>query len=371
MTNNVTLDIVITTNGPGEIVSWVEPVVAELRQYINARIIVALLPCRFASGNEKVYLESIQGISSVLTPAETMKLFNSKKLPDSTPMALRGIVIFLGGDLLWAYLLKKRLGYRSIAYTEGLTNFRNKFDYFFLRENDGDLMVDAFKSIKSAAAPIGTVKRITFFAGSRPNHFKLLIPFYNDIGKLLVNEGFQLFIGLSPFINEQAAAMMDSQLDRSVFAVLKGSPVDIFSNTDLLVTIPGTNTAQAAIAGIPLCVIIPLNNPEEIPLEGIFGLIGNIPFLGKYLKKTAVVILEKKIKFFSIPSMKAKKTIVPELVGRLVPVDVANFILQYAKDRNAIRKSVEDAKCIMGTGGVLEKIRKAVTALNDLQRRTT
>jgi hypothetical protein len=37
---------------------------------------------------------------------------------------------------------------------------------------------------------------------------------------------------------------------------------------DVALTIPGTNTLELGIAGVPAVVVLPLNRPEIIPLEG-------------------------------------------------------------------------------------------------------
>ncbi|MBI3962913.1 MAG: hypothetical protein HY335_09185, partial [Deinococcus sp.] len=43
----------LTTNGPGELYTWVRPVALELRrQFPGSRLIVVLVPCQFASGRE-------------------------------------------------------------------------------------------------------------------------------------------------------------------------------------------------------------------------------------------------------------------------------------------------------------------------------
>ena len=48
------VDIVILSNGPGELVTWVRPVVQQLRQQANIdmRISVLLSPCPHATGKE-------------------------------------------------------------------------------------------------------------------------------------------------------------------------------------------------------------------------------------------------------------------------------------------------------------------------------
>lgn len=290
-----------------------------------------------------------------------MRLILQGRNPINFSPAPQGVVIFLGGDLLWAFLLKWRLRYRSIAYTEGLTTFSSFFDYFFLREKDGDLMTDAFHvGYQHLPTP---VRRITFFPGSRPNHFRLLLPFYRDVAIILAAKGYDLSLGVSPFVSSVDVAQLAPYTSEGVFRFLQKDPADIFAQTDLLVTIPGTNTAQAAIYGVPFCVIVPINRPEEIPLQGLAGLIGSLPVVGKMIKKLAVRILIKQQRLYSLPSIKAGRLIVPELAGVLTPGQVADFIDRYARDPEQIHANVEQARQIMTHGGVLEKIMQGVSFL--------
>ena len=53
---------------------------------------------------------------------------------------------------------------------------------------------------------------------------------------------------------------------------------------DLALTIPGTNTVELSFMGVPMVVTIPLNYPEEIPLEGPAQLLSRVPVLGRQLK---------------------------------------------------------------------------------------
>ncbi|MEZ4608599.1 MAG: hypothetical protein R2865_17870 [Deinococcales bacterium] len=60
---------------------------------------------------------------------------------------------------------------------------------------------------------------------------------------------------------------------------------------DLAITIPGTNTLEIGIAQLPAVVMLPLNKPEAIPLEGIGHFVGLIPLIGPYLKGFLVKLI--------------------------------------------------------------------------------
>ena len=52
-------DLVLVSNGPGELYTWVRPVLAELRrQAPERRVSISLIPCQFASGHETKIAET-------------------------------------------------------------------------------------------------------------------------------------------------------------------------------------------------------------------------------------------------------------------------------------------------------------------------
>ena len=71
---------------------------------------------------------------------------------------------------------------------------------------------------------------------------------------------------------------------------------------DLALTIPGTNTVELSSMGVPMVVTIPLNHPEEIPLEGLVGMISDLPLIGRPLKKRLLPKFQAKIKFTAWPN---------------------------------------------------------------------
>lgn len=354
-------DIIIVTNGPGELVSWVTPVVSRIKaRFSESRIIIALVPCRFATGSELGYASNIPGVNSVLTTKETFRLMRKKVLLNQRELSKEGVVLFLGGDPFWAYLLAKRLNYKSIHYSE--KKHDKRFDFSFNRANDGDLMIDAFDQ-ESKSGEIDRVENITFFPGSRVNHFRRLIPFYKEIVKNLKNDQLQFNIGISPFIKREVLNGVTANIELSDFTILREEPNKVFEKSDYLVTIPGTNTAQAAVASVPCCVLVPLNNPEEIPLEGLAGLVGNLPIIGNLVKRIAIDVMKKKIKYTALPNIKANKKIIPELVGDLDAKEVADFIRSQIKDVDNLRQYTKEAKEVMGDGGVADKILAAVETI--------
>jgi hypothetical protein len=101
--NNSPVDIVILTNGPGEIAAWVKPVVAAMQQQTNKHfsdihILVVLAPCPHASGGEFQLLQTFDDIDRCQGPEGFWQLLLLGQSLRNWDWRKRGLCIFLGGD---------------------------------------------------------------------------------------------------------------------------------------------------------------------------------------------------------------------------------------------------------------------------------
>jgi len=225
------LDVVILTNGPGEVLTWVRPVVLELhRQAIavqqrqHLRISVILSPCPHASGQEVEILRSWREVDRVQAPAAFSQFLFSGKTAQNWSWHPRGVVVFLGGDRLFPVLIGRRLGYRTVVYAEWETQWSRWIDRFaamnelarltlpkrdrYKCEVIGDLMADAahygelnssvftnnftenFAEIDWRLNPPNlsyspNTNLIGLLPGSKPMKLKVLLPFMLAIVDLL------------------------------------------------------------------------------------------------------------------------------------------------------------------------------------------
>ena len=117
-------DIVILSNGPGEIATWVRPVVRALEKMFDSspqvRISVLLSPCPHSTGKEATIASSYEGVERVLPAANFLGFLLWGKTPDNWQWHQRGIVVFLGGDQFYTVAISKRLGYSSLIYANGM-----------------------------------------------------------------------------------------------------------------------------------------------------------------------------------------------------------------------------------------------------------
>mgnify|MGYP006284233873 CR=1 FL=1 len=385
------MDIVITTNSPGEVAGWVKPTVKSLKKtYPRGKISVFLPPCIFASGSEKEVLINYPEVDYVYNKSQYLKYILLGKKPSQFDPGAKGIVIFLGGDLFHAYLLGKKLNFPVIAYSEGVYNWGGSIAKFMVPNQGvkdsllkkgaldskveviGNLMLN---SIETSMTPAETRKKldlqqekvITIFPGSRPHEIEYMLPFFLDsLSAFSKKDDYTFSLGLSPFVSkEELSKIFQKYLlengikgefinkkDYGLIKLFKKFEVRVYPQlqyelmqiTDLALTIPGTNNLQLAYFTTPMLVILPLNQPELIPLEGLIGLVGQIPGLGPLLKKIVVPKIVQKRDFTALPNIITKKEIVPELKGVLTPSAVVNKMEKLLSQKQKLQKMRHDLK---------------------------
>jgi len=139
MTNDI--DILILSNGPGEVTTWVRPVVEALRQQLGedrsqVRISVVLSPCPNASGKEAAIAQSYPEVDRVQAAEHFWQFFFWGKTAENWDWRTCGVVVFLGGDQLFPVIIGKRLGYRTVVYAEWDTRWHNRIDRFAVMKSD-------------------------------------------------------------------------------------------------------------------------------------------------------------------------------------------------------------------------------------------
>ncbi|HHV93742.1 MAG TPA: hypothetical protein GXX47_04290 [Firmicutes bacterium] len=401
-------DIVITANSPGEVATWLKPAVRAIAERMpKAEITVFTPPCTFASGREGAVAAALPEVKRVFNARQTLAFaLLGRQLPDFRPVG-RGVVLFLGGDLLYAVLLARRLKYPAYAYTNGRAQWTGSFSGFLLPDDQarvkalqagappdklfvvGDLMLDAVETHwqeDEFCEALGLDREqpvIGLFPGSRPWEFRHVLPLFLRSAEIISRDlqTVQFALSVSPFVTEDdlrdVLASPSPLLEGSggeiieersagiwrlktqgglLLTAVQGWQHDLMHLAALAVTIPGSNTAEMAALGLPMVVVTPLNKPELIPLEGIPGLIGSIPLVGRYLKRKAVLTAAKRIKFAALPNMKAQEEIVPELIGFLGPEDVAVAVGSLLRSPEKLRAMSSRLQQIMGARGAAGRI---------------
>ncbi|MCR4783729.1 MAG: lipid-A-disaccharide synthase [bacterium] len=360
------VDIFITSNSPGEIASWVKHTARELnklRKVSNRdiRIIVALVPCPYASGAEAEVAARLEGIDIVLRPLETVSFMMG--LWGSFKPSQHGVVVFLGGDLMHAKLLARSLHYPSVAYAVRPSKLLRSFDHIAVCDSSlmeelqargfthmhlvGNLGIDGVASQVSQEAQklkVSEQKCLGIFPGSRFLHAKASLAVFMRIAAMLKSKYPQLhfLLSVSPFISvarlksalynpfnlglptasgylvsknlikvECSQEPKGSPGRQFEIEVLWGEPYRAMAKIDMALTIPGTNTGELACCGKPM--VVALSADAALPRGGVGGLLERLPFI-PYLKRYLRLRSYAHQVFAAIPNRLAQRQIVPEIL---------------------------------------------------------
>lgn len=363
-------ELILVSNGPGELYTWVRPVLRELRrQAPEVRASISLVPCQFASGNE-ARIAGTFGADAVTTPGDFLRFMAGGTLPGVRADADgRGAVLGLGGGPTLALKLAQRLRFRAYRYAF-VPYWHPKLSALFVDsprtaqrarllgapaaklEVVGNLVADAVEHAGSTPDP-GT-PHILLLCGSRDPFAVHVVPFMLALADALSHHYPQArFVWpVSRLLSEGALAAGVAGVHKATLGGLagrregdtvltpSGARVELVPESeryahmraaDLALTIPGTNTLELGIAGVPSVVLLPLNKPEVIPLEGPGHWLSLVPLIGTALKRHAVRLAAPHLPV-SLPNHLSGEDLMLELKGTLTREGVLRAVLNLLED---------------------------------------
>lgn len=397
---NEPFDIVITSNSPGEVAAWVRRTAAHLGSVNQGqfRVVVALVPCPYASGAEAEVASSLPGVSVVLKPGQTLRLMLG--LSGDFKFRRRGVVVFLGGDLLHAKILAWRLSYKSVAYAVRYSYLLPYFDKVAASDlslakeleeagvkeviSIGNLSIDGVFSEVGLESTLhsqekGGAWKIGLFPGSRFLHLKMALGIFLRVAALIKTRYPQVdfVLSVSPFVSK---ARLESALYHPIslglpiakgklvspdsilvdcpqeaqgsagrsFAieVLWSHPYQAIAEIDMALTIPGTNTGELGSCGKPM--VVGLSADASLPRGGIGGLLENAPLLSK-IKRYLRLRSYARHGFAAIPNRIASRQVVPEVLVKKDTSVLAQPIFEWIEDPKKYAQTAEDLRKTMGT----------------------
>ena len=353
-------EAVLVSNGPGELYTWVRPVLDEIeRRTLDLKTTISLIPCQFATGNEAGIARTF-GADGVTTPSEFLHYMATGRRPAALG-GDDGFVLSLGGNLDFAIRLGRKLGYPVYRYGF-VPAWSRRLRLLFVHDASSE------RKARRQGAPRDRVRRVgnlvadvvqasepiedrgdphvLLFPGSRDTFAVALIPLFlalaEALGERFPHARFVWPVSrllkdstLSDGIAARQAVFPGSVAGRregSAVSTPTGVTVELIPeadryrhmrSADLAVTIPGTNTLELGIAGVPSVVLLPMNRPEAIPLEGMGHWLGLIPLIGKPLKRRAVKLFVDRLTLpISLPNRISGEDLMVEIRGRLGPDEV-------------------------------------------------
>ncbi len=110
-------EIVIIANGPGELSALVKPVAEQIKKISpSTRLTIVLTPCQYASGFEEDFIKKHIQPDQIVTANDYKKWLLKGALPKNISFGPKGKVLFMGGDLLHAMIVSKKLNFKEYAY---------------------------------------------------------------------------------------------------------------------------------------------------------------------------------------------------------------------------------------------------------------
>ncbi|MBD2317738.1 glycosyltransferase family protein [Phormidium tenue] len=409
-TTNIFTDILILSNGPGELTTWVYPFLKALaieqqrspEALAKIRISIALSPCQNASGKEAQLAQSFPNVERVLPQEQFFDFLLWGRTPN-WEWAKQGIVIFLGGDQFFTVAIAKRLGYKTLIYAEWEARWYRWADLFAVRNQAitdkipaefrqkstviGDLMVDRVET--KLLSDSGSTLQICFMPGSKGHKLQIGVPLAVAIADILKQKrpDLELVIALAPtttpeglakyaqnsFPTDDSDGATATLIDENLVTA-KGTVIKIhrefpahalIQSSQLCITTVGANTAELAALHQPMIVLLPTNFVDmKVGWDGVLGLLATAPVLGKFLRvlinSILITEIQKKGQLLAWPNIWAGAAIVPELLGDLTPTQVATEILFYLDHPDELAKMRDRLKQVCGQVGAATKLAEMV-----------
>ena len=412
------IDILILSNGPGELATWVKPVVRSLRQILGddralVRISVVLSPCPNASGQEADIALSYPEVDRVQAAKAFYPFLLRGKTPEHWDWRDRGVVLFLGGDQFFSVVLGKRLGYRTVTYAEWEARWHRWIDRFGVMRSEivdrapkqqahkltivGDLMAEVAHYQKEPSN-VQPSELIGVLPGSKPAKLAQGVPFLLAIAELIWHDRPQarFVIPVAPTLNLQTLSrfadpqqnpilplvegvsaelvLPTSVTERPYLETQSGLRVELWQNQtervpvysllaqcDLCLTTIGANTAELGALAVPMIVVVPTQQLDAMRAwDGIPGLLANLPGVGSSVAKLINWIYLQRIGLLSWPNKWANEEIVPELVGRLQPKVVADLALDFLSHPEKLQQMRDKLRKVRGEPGAANKLAQIV-----------
>ncbi|MEG4816902.1 lipid-A-disaccharide synthase [Microcoleus sp. K5-D4] len=413
----MTVDILILSNGPGELATWVRPAVQALREQLGnagtqARISVVLSPCPHATGKEAEIACSYPEVDRVQAPEHFFPFLLSGKTAENWDWHETGVVLFLGGDQFFTVVIGKRLKYRTVIYAEWDARWYRWIDKFAAMKPEvfakipqkyakkftvvGDLIAEVGNGKSGRAGtgtpPLRTIELIGLLPGSKAAKLALGVPLCLSIAQSIhrlrpetrfvipvaptidvqtlagfadpkQNPCLHLFENASAELHLTERAFLQTANNLQVELWTQTPAYDLLSECSLCLTTVGANTAELGSLAVPMIVLIPTQQLDAMKAwDGLPGLLANLPLVGSVFATVINWLIWQlgKGKLYAWPNIWAQEEIVPELIGKLEPDAVAQLAIDYLSHPNKLAQMGDRLRAVRGESGAAKKIAELV-----------
>jgi hypothetical protein len=408
------LDILILSNGPGEVTTWVRPVVAALGERFSpdeARISVILSPCPNSGGGEAEIALAYEGVDRVQASPHFWNFLLWGKTADNWDWYPQGIVIFLGGDQIFPVAIGRRLGYKTLIYAEWEARWLSLVDRFAVMNDGalqkvpakylpkisvvGDLMIEV-EAQQPASAPSNL---IGILPGSKAQKLQMGLPYMLAIAEILkkAKPELEFVLPVAPSITVEYIAQFGDRVLNPIVDLVGGTTAtlhpgekayletasglevplytdfpayDPLSQCVLCLTTIGANTAELAALGVPMIVMLPIYQLDAMRCwDGIPGILARLPVVGSPIATAINWLAFKQLKGRKLawPNIWAGKEIVPELIGYFTVQEIAAVAIDHLDHPEKLAAMRANFSAVRGKPGAAKKIVDIVQELSELK----
>lgn len=414
------VDILILSNGPGELSTWVQPVVKELRRQLGddrnqVRISVVLSPDANASGQEVAIARRYPEVDRIQGAEHFFPFLLSGKTNENWDWRDRGVVLFLGGDQFFPILIGKRLRYRTVIYAEWEARWHRWGDRFGVMKPEilkrvnpkyahkftivGDLMAEPGGTVEELITQNSKLKTqnlelssplVGLLPGSKPMKLALGVPLTLTIANHIHHQrpNVQFVVPVAPSLDLPALATYANSQHNSIIHQLGWASAELImpedkrslpylltemgvkvllwtafpaydqlAQCDLCLTTIGANTAELGALGVPMIVLIPTQQLDIMRAwDGIPGILVNLPGVGALMATLINWLAAQHRVLRAWPNIWAEREIVPELVGKLEPEAIATQVLHYLENSPLLEQMRRDLQSVRGEPGAAQKL---------------
>ncbi|HPU75158.1 MAG TPA: hypothetical protein PLG65_03210 [Bacillota bacterium] len=406
------MDVILVAGTPGDVHGLVRPVAERVATAMSvADAWVFIPPSSHAGGREAKVASSYLGVRRAVGPLESLKYLAAGVAPRGFARCGKGVVIHLGGDLIYSVGLGRRLRYPVFAYTGRAMSGAKSVSLFLVEDERvqasliargvdaeriklvGNLIIDGVgvrPGREEARVRLGIEQHgrsVMLFPGLSRREVSVTAPFLFRAAELLarVEQEVSFTMCLPPFVGtasleqlfahtryaariDGAAARVEKSAGPLEAVTAEGVRIRIetvlmyeaMAASDIAVCTPGPVCAELAYLGVPHVVTAPLNVPGAVAVPGVSPLLCSLPFIGEAFQRRAVDRLKASSRFVSSVNQRAGRIIAPEIVGRVRPEDVVIpcvELLGEAARRDKMSKELREAA---GLAGAADRVVQAI-----------
>ena len=405
------LAIVLVSNGPGELTTWVRPLAERLHASLllrprqpaaTASLQLVLVPCPNATGLEAEAARPWGQFDRILPARRFWDLLLRPRRYGPWPR--RGVVVFLGGDQFWTVLLSARLGYRHITYAEWVARWPGWNDRVAAMSEQvrqqlpqhhrhrcrvvGDLMAD-LSGFARRDDPLPEGDWVALLPGSKAAKLCVGMPFLLETADRLaqLRPGCRFLLPVAPTTSAAQLLRFAGEANpiaaryRAVVAehrdglliTAAGTRIQLLeqhpahgplSQCDLALTTVGANTAELGALAVPMIVIVPTQHLEVMQAwDGGLGLLARLPGLRRLVGALLTLWRLRNNGLMAWPNISAGRAVVPERVGAITPEQIAAEAADWLAAPQRLEGQRQDLRALRGKPGAVEALAEEVRSL--------